>query len=166
MPYSAVADLLTGQVPTPSYLDPQKYVTDASDEIDSFIGHIYVTPVDVTEVGTTSRPARLLLKRINNWLASGRLLMAASAGNQKLEINAYAEHLVREATQALNAIASGDVVLAGAIRLVTEEEVATGPLIHNVDAESNVEAFYDRIANPAYTFGFMYPSGSDGLVAQ
>jgi phage gp36-like protein len=165
VPYSAVGDLLTGQVPTPTYLDPAKYVSDASDEVDSFIGHIYVTPVDVTEMGPTSRPARLLLKRIANWLASGRLLMAASAGNQKLEINAYANTLVADATRALEAVASGDVPLIGAPLLPSEDETqTTGPQIYNVDAESNVEAFYDRIANPHYHFLFPRNPGGE-LVA-
>lgn len=166
MPYSALADLLTGQVPTPSYLDPAKYVADASDEVDSFIGHIYVTPVDVTESGPTSRPARLLLKRIANWLATGRLLMAAAAGNQKLEINAYAAELTRNATEALNAIASGEVPLIGAPRLTTDDETDfTGPQISNLDSESNVEAFYNRIANPAYSFLPIRPRTSEGLVS-
>jgi hypothetical protein len=36
---------------------------------------------------------------------------------------------------------------------------ATVPLINNLDGESNVEAFYDRIANPA----FRYPPQRDYL---
>ncbi|HWI68184.1 MAG TPA: hypothetical protein VNS88_07365, partial [Nitrospiraceae bacterium] len=73
MGYSEVTDLLTGNVPTPAYLSPQKYVDDAADEIDSKIGFVYETPIDVTYSSSNpvTRPVRLLLKRINNFLASG-----------------------------------------------------------------------------------------------
>jgi len=157
--YSAVSDLLTGNIPVSGPVDPDKYVSDAADEIDSKIGHIYETPIDVTEGGPLSRPARLLLKRISNWLASGRLLMAAAAGSQKMELNAYANKLVSDATFALDQIASGDIILEGAPRRDgSEEPSSTGPQIHNLDPESNVEAFYNRIANPNYRYlGLGYP---------
>lgn len=166
MTYSVVGDLLTGNIPTGGTVDPAKFVADAADEIDSHIGHIYQTPVDVSETSATSRPARLLLKRISNWLASGRLMMAAAAGSQKTEVHAYANKLVNDATDALNAIANGDVPLAGAVRLADnpESESFTGPQIFNQDDESLVEAFYNRIANPSYAFLPTYYPRSGGLV--
>lgn len=170
--YSEVTDLLTGNIPFSGPVDPVKFVADAADEIDSRIGHIYQTPIDISDVpeNPVARPARLLLKRVSNFLASGRLIMAAAAGSQKLEVNAYAERLVTEALDALNGIASGDIPLAGAPRIedVPGEVTTTGPQIHNLDAESNVEAFYNRIANPGYTFfppiGFPVLGNSNGLV--
>lgn len=160
--YSDVTDLLTGNIPA---VNPEKYVNDAADEIDSKIGHIYQTPVDVSEQSTATRPARLALKRISNFLASGRLMMAAAAGSQRQEVHAYANQLVAEATKALDAIASGDAVLTGAVRLPGSEESEsfTGPQIYNEDKESAVEAFYNRIANPNYVFAYPFGSG-EGLV--
>lgn len=163
MPYSDVGDLLTGNIPTPATASPEKYVADAADEIDSVIGFIYQTPIDVTEASAVKKPARLLLKRISNWLASGRLMMAAAAGSQKLEVHAYANKLIADATAALNAIASGEVQLDGAVRLDDPAESFTGPQIYNQDPESTVEAFYDRVANPNYIYPpFCFPPAHPG----
>lgn len=167
MPYSDVTDLLAGNIPTPAALAPARFVSDAADEIDSEIGHIYETPIDVSDASPVVRPARLLLKRINNFLASGRLMMAAAAGSQKLEVHAYANKLVEDAKASLASIANGDVPLTGAVRVggAPDSESFTGPQIYNKDAESNVDAFYDRIANPGYTYLFGDPFGrSDRLV--
>lgn len=166
MPYSATTDLLTGNIPVSGPVDPAKFVADAADEIDSKIGHIYQTPIDVTDTSPVSRPARLLLKRISNFLASGRLIMAAAAASQKLEVNAYAERLVREATVALDQIASGDVPLIGATRATDSsgDVSTTGPQISNLDPESNVEAFYNRVANPRYSYFTLGLPGPDSLV--
>lgn len=167
MAYSSTTDLLTGNIPP--FVDgaDEKYVNDAADEIDSAIGHIYQTPIDVTDVpeNPVTRPARLLLKRISNWLASGRLMMAAAAGSQQQEVHQYALKLVNDATEALNAIASGDVPLAGAPRIgEVGEESFTGPQIYNEDEESAVEAFYNRIANPRYNFVYPLLGSGEGLV--
>lgn len=167
MAYSEITDLLTGNVPTPAYLSPQKYVDDAADEIDSKIGFVYETPIDVTDSSSNpvSRPVRLLLKRINNFLASGRLLLAVDAGAETDRVHAYGLYLVKEAEESLCAISDGKVNLEGAELLPTDQARVTAPLIQNVDSESNVEAFYDRIANPNYLYFPLYvPSGTDGLI--
>lgn len=153
MTYSKVEDLLTGDLPLPPGIDAGRYVLDASDEIDSKIGHIYVTPIDISDTSPVSRPARLLLKRIANHLASGRLLMALHANNQRLEVNAYAERLIREATESLNLIMTGDIKLDGGTLTDPENQPVTTPLINNLDPESNVEAFYDRIVWPTDPIG-------------
>lgn len=159
MPYSSVDDLLTGNIPLPSTVSAEKFVDDASDEIDSQIGQIYQTPIDLSDTSTVTRPARLLLKRIANWLASGRLMMAAAAGSQRMEVHAYANKLVNDATAALQAIASGDVVIEGAVRTdAPTSDLFTGPQIFNKDAESNVDAFYDRISNPNYAYPDLLPN--------
>lgn len=162
--YCAVSDLLLGKIPTPAALDPAKYVQDAADEIDSKIGHLYETPIDLTELLVpppvplvdgglkVSRPTRLLLKRINAHLASGRLLLAVAAPEEQRQLHAYAWSLVKEATAALDLIAAGDISLDGVDPINTTEGPVAKPLISNLDAESNVESFYDRIANPAYVY--------------
>lgn len=159
--YSVVADLLTGNIPVNSVI-AQKYINDAADEIDSMIGNIYTTPLDVTPgptetppgTGPMTRPSRLLIKRISNWLASGRLMLATSAGGEDDQLHAYARYLVESSTSVLMSIARGEILLEGAEKEdTTGDEGVYGPLISNVDPESNVEAFYDRIyASPANSF--------------
>ena len=160
--YSATTDLLTGDVPLPDYLNPQKFVDDAADEIDSKIGFIYQTPVNIADtVGNpVVRPVRLLLKRLNNFLASGRLLLAVATPDENERVHAYGLYLVQEATNTLNAIASGELPLTGAAVLEPDGETTiTAPLQYNKDEESNVDAFYDRIANPDYFYLNLGPSG-------
>lgn len=155
MAYSVVGDLLTGKIPTPDYLDLQKIVDDAADEIDSKIGVVYTTPIDISENGPVSRPARLLLKRINNFIATGRLILAVASPTENSQIHAYGWYLIREATTAINAIVRGDIELTGATLIEVATEPDALPLIGNMDVESNVEAFYDRIGNPNYHY---YPA--------
>lgn len=154
MAYSAPTDLLTGKIPLPSYIDPQKVVDDAADEVDSKIGFLYETPLDTSESGPLTRPARLLIKRINNNLASGRLILMVTSSEENKNLHAYGWSLVNEALEALRCIAEGEIPLGDDVpKIEGSASPVTVPLISNLDAESNVEAFYDRIANPAYLYG-------------
>ncbi len=164
MAYSAVADMVTGNIPVSTTIG-EKYVADAADEIDSVLGSLYKTPLDMdptpTEsppgTGTITRPSRLLIKRISNWLASGRLMLSTAAAGEDHELHSYALYLVKSATDVLMSIARGETILEGAEKIdTTGEEGEYGPLISNVDPESNVEAFYDRIymAPPSYYAAF------------
>lgn len=169
MPYSVPSDMLVGSVTLSRGLEPQKYVDDAADEIDSSIGFIYVTPVDIESDGNpVVRPARLLLKRLNNNLATGRYIMAMTASGQRLELHAYGAQLVKEVIEILKQIAAGDILLEGAPKIDDGEGNAnfTGPQIANLDAESNVESFYNRVGNPGYCFAPMYGPGNNdtGLI--
>lgn len=151
-PYSTPEDFLTGDIPLPPYIDPNKVCLDARDEIDSHIGFIYETPLDVTEGGPLSRPARLLIKRISAHLSSGRLIMAADSSGQNEELHNYGIYLVNQAMDALNAISQGKIVLDGATKKDDDEKVATAPLISNLDAVSQVEAFYGMVTNPTWPY--------------
>jgi hypothetical protein len=154
--YSATTDLLTGDLPLPSYVSPQKFVDDAADEINSKIGFLYQVPVDLNAEAVKT-PVKLLLKRINNFLASGRLIMMLTQSQEDTRLHAYGYSLVADATAALAQIASGELVLELPKPAGSETEIAvTAPLIYNQDAESAVEAFYDRVANPNYCFGYFY----------
>lgn len=148
MAYCEVTDLLIGDIPTSVALDPAKYVADAADEIDSKIGFVYETPVV-----STQRPVTLLLKRINSHLASGRLILAATIPAEMAELNSYGSNLVNDAMLALDAIAKRMLILVGApfadgtIASLTTANHPTTPLIANVDAQSDVEAFA-AVADP------------------
>ena len=162
--YSTADDLLLGDIPLPGYLSPERYVTDAAKEIDSKIGFLYVTPVDLSAQADpqVSRPVRLLLQRINNFLASGRLLLAINSGNEDSQAHAYGLYLVNDATLALAQIASGEIPLdIPKVPGAGGADKVTAPLLSNLDPESNVEAFYDRIVNPNFSFG---PLGGNGVI--
>lgn len=160
--YCTDADLLLGEIPLPRYMSAAQKVQDAADEIDSRIGHVYQTPIDVSNGSTVSRPARLLFKRINASLASGRILLAIASPEENRNLHAYAWSLVRDSLAALDQIVSGEIPIPGATP--SEDAVADDspalPLISNVDAESNVEAFYDRVGNPNFSYGSVLPRPS------
>jgi hypothetical protein len=136
-------------------MSKEQYVNDAADEIDSKIGFVYETRVDTSDTSTVVKPVRLLLKRLNVFLASGRLLMAAAAAKEETQVHAYALSLVREAEATLEMIAKGQLPLDGALKVdAGTTENLTGPMQYNKDTESNVDAFYDRIANPRYWYPY------------
>lgn len=152
--YSTIDEMLLGSVPPPLATVRQKFVDDAANEIDSMIGFIYKTPINMSEAedNTVVRPARLLIRRVANHLATGRLIMAVAASSEDESTHAYANRLIRDALNVLNQIARGDLKLDGAELLPDESGRVTGPQITNLDPHSHVEDFYDRLAKPGYGF--------------
>lgn len=143
--YSTVDDLLLGDIPLGSRVDANKFVQDAADEMDSALGFIYVTPIDTSATGVP-RHVGLLLKRINNHLASGRLILAVSAGGEDTMVQAYGLSLIKAALDLLVRITSG-TVLEG-VPLHNPADANTGATVKNVDANSGVEMFYDYFMTP------------------
>jgi phage gp36-like protein len=143
--YCAIEDLLLGDVPVSKSVDQQKYVNDAADEIDMLIGHRYVTPVDLSAL---QRPGKLLLKRVNVLLATGRLIIAVAAGAEGGRLNQYGSSLVKEALAWLEQIANGGILLEGAT-LTDSTNTTSGPSIKNKDTASGVDAFYENVMAPA-----------------
>lgn len=141
--YSGTNDIRLGDIPLPYGIDKAKLVKDAADEIDSFIGFRYQTPINMNENGPVARPARLLLKRISSALTTGRIVIEAAASAEDNQLHAYGARLLREAHEALRSISKGDLDLDGATPMTEESERVRGPLIYNEDPRSNVEAFYD-----------------------
>lgn len=146
MTYSEVSDLILGNIPTPA--NAQKYVDDGADEIDATIGFKYATPIAVGE-SAEERPVRLLLKRINNWLASGRLIMALDGGGEDDQLHQYGLYLVTEASKTLQQIVDGEIVLPGVDPSSPSSEIVTGPLMTTGDAYSLVEGYSEVFGNPA-----------------
>jgi phage gp36-like protein len=148
--YSTAADMLTGNIKVidPTILD--RYVQDATDEIDSKLGYRYVTPIVIPDTPQT-RAGNLLLKRINNFLASGWFVLAQSISDEENQNNAYGLKLVQDATRLLDAIVAGTVPLVGAPLLIADDQGITGPLISNLDVASNVESFYNYVENPPFS---------------
>lgn len=143
-PYCSPTDMIIGNIPA---TDPMKtqYLNLATDEMDSVLGRTYETPINIAEDGPVKRHSRLLLKNVCIWLSSGRLMLATSANGEDDQLHAYAKYLVENATAMLMKIASGEIEIEGAEKNPEDEGIENKPLIYNVDPESNVEAFYDRI---------------------
>lgn len=140
--YSGIADLLIGDIPLQArHGDGSQMIKAQANDIDAQIGHIYLTPVEVPDE-PQFRPTLLLLKKINNLLASGRLMLDMSAAGEDDNPNAYGMQMLREGLALLGQIQSGAIVLAGAPR-IDEGQGAPGLLIHNEDQVSLVEQFYN-----------------------
>jgi hypothetical protein len=145
--YCETEDLLLGNVPIPT--TAAKYVQDAADEMDSRLGLRYVTPVILDGNVPAQRPGVLLLKRINTWLASGRLLMALDAAGEDDQVHQYADRLVREAMAALKMIEDGEILLPGAEPVNPTESRTTGPVASWGDDASPVEEYDNVFGNHA-----------------
>lgn len=154
MPYSEETDLLLGDLLVSPRLDKNKFIQDAADEIDSKLGFIYTIPL-APVAPETEIPAHevLLLKQINNKLASGRLIMTLDIAGEGTTLHAYGLRLVTEAQQELMLIANGFVELSAVRKTIA---VALGeskvPRIVNADTESGVDIFYEHAmrGHPSY----------------
>lgn len=147
MAYSTKDDLLTGDIPMPDrFGDGTKFVDMAADEIDGQIGHIFVTPIELEDL-PVNRPARLLLKKINNLIASGRIITDMAAAGEDRDLHAYGRSLLLEGLDLLNRLSAGRIDIPGAAPLPGTELDSTGPTIQNEDPESLVEGFYRQVSH-------------------
>lgn len=146
--YSEVDDLLLGDITLGGGARADKYVQDATDEIDSCLGYRYVLPL----ANTTPAYAKLVLKQCANKLASGRLIMALAAGGEDTSQHAYGYALVQEGMATLNGLCSGLIDIPGAL-LVNPVAAGrdVGPSLGNQDASSGMDAFYTFVNDPTST---------------
>lgn len=153
MAYSEVSDLLLGDTIVGGGVSKQQFVDAAADEIDSKIGWLYVTPIAVDGdnysnpvIPALPRHEALLLKGINNKLASGRLIMTLDIAGEGTTLHAYGARLVKEAMDELHLIANGSVDLS-APRLVTPEQYFAdrAPSLSNLDEESLLTPFVQTV---------------------
>ncbi len=154
--YCVPSDLLIGDIPLAGkYGDGTSFVQLAADEIDSQIGHIYITPVVFDESTQEQidkvRPSKLLLKKINILLASGRIILDQAAGGEDDNLHAYGQSMIKEAVDLLSRLMNRDITLIDAPLLPSEELRAnTAASIIQEDDYSLVAAFYDRMQNPTW----------------
>lgn len=153
MAYCSPANLLVGDIPLAAkYGNGTSFVDLAAEEIDSQIGHIYITPVvfDESTPALTAkvRPQKLLLKKINILLASGRIILDMAAGGEDDNLHSYGKRMTDEALNLLGKLMNREIDLIDA-PLLAEEEVRmnTGPSVIQEDDYSLVGAFYERVQN-------------------
>lgn len=146
--YCTKDDLLTGDIPLAGkYGDGSSFVQMAADEIDAELGHIYVTPIvieDATE--PENRPSVLTLKKINQLLASGRIILDMAAGGEDTDLHAYGRRMIDEALLLLGKICDSKMILRGA-EMINSSDVDvenTAVSVTQADSVSLVESFYDR----------------------
>ena len=136
MAYSLVSDLLIGDLVLSDTINPQTFVDAAADEIDARVGNLYALPL----VGLAPHQL-LMLKKISNNLATGRLVMATNIGHEDGAVHAYAQSLIDEANRFLSMIENGMYAL-GADK-ITGDEQSRLPATINRDAESPFTVFED-----------------------
>ena len=142
------AGTLFGNIPAPSNIG--QFVTAAAEEMDSYLGLRYVTPIILDETNPQQRPAALLLKRINSWLAAGRAILALDAGGEDDQLHQYGRKLIEDCMMALNEIKDGSFLIPGAEPVNPEENKVTGPVASFADDTSMVEAYGDTFGSQAH----------------
>lgn len=153
--YSLVSDLLIDDLTVSQTFPKQKYVDDAADEMNIKIGTRYDLPIDLN---TLSVPSRLRLKRINNYLASGRIVLRLAISSEQTKLHELGATWIKEALDALEAIACGkdDLLLVDGTPIETDPylDVSVGPIVTNVDAASPVDSFYDYFNPTTWPAGY------------
>lgn len=149
MAYCETTDLLLGDMTLSESVDPQAFVDNASDEIDSKIGYLYVVPIQQTAVPNFIWTK---LKNINAKLATARLILAVNVGGEEDAMHAYGVGLLSEAKAELECIKSGSDPLIGATPVGTSGGDGNGnaPTLLQTDRVSGVDAFYDYVNEPPW----------------
>ncbi len=152
--YCVVEDLLLGDVTVGGTVNRQLYVDQAAEEMDSKLGWIYKTPIDLDgapadppdqpeALPALPRHEALLLKVINAKIATARLIMAVSINEEGNSVHAYALRLLKEGNDELLLIANGAVLLSAPRNESTPDEISRVPGIINEDIESLLDPFYN-----------------------
>lgn len=151
MSYSSEGDLILGDLQIPAAVSKQDFIDSAAEEIDSKIGFLYVLPIPFNDLPLHQQ---LLLKQINNKLASGRLILTLDIAGEETSLHAYGLRLITEAMNELMCIANGDVDLTAPrtnpYDSSTDNNKAAA--IVNHDAESAVDMFENSFmrGEPSY----------------
>lgn len=146
MAYSEVSDLMIGDTIIGGGVSKQAFINAAADEIDSKIGWLYVTPVAIPGSPALPRHEVLLLKGINNKLATGRLILTLDIAGEGTTLHAYGARLVKEAMDELLLVANGTLDLTcPRIPLTATQASNRVPGVINLDEESLVLPFVKTV---------------------
>lgn len=139
-------DLLVGDVMLGS-IDSSQYLDIAAREINSRLGEMYVLPIpdDIPDHQSGA------LKQIHANIATGRLLLAESAGSEDEDGHAYGLYLVAEGYRELDRVGTVYELGGSAVRISTAGEDRR-PSIESADTTSPFDTFYDQVygGNPGY----------------
>lgn len=147
--YCEIGDLQIGNLRADEP-ELRKYIEKASDEIDSYLSKLYVTPLPYSTADSGQlRRTSLILNQICAELASGRAILGMAGSKQDTQVHAYGRWLIERAMNRLSAIESGEIVLDGTGVVPIQETRPAGPLVSN-RFESQVDLFYNRQRPPFY----------------
>ena len=75
VPYCEEKDLLLGDMQVPRTVSKAEWIQSAADEMDAWIGQVYVIPIPLDPMDSAHQADILLLKKINQFLATGRIII-------------------------------------------------------------------------------------------
>ena len=141
--YCEPDDLILGQLSEdiPRWIgsDYNKQIELAAEEIDLMVGRVYRLPLTLVE-GTIDY---LLMKKLNRFIATGRILMAASSANETSNVHKYAAYLLAQGNAALEAIVNGTLELVDQEKTDDSlQDYDSGPSIFLSDKDSFIRDFY------------------------
>lgn len=161
MPYCEPNDITLGAIPVPRFMTIEDQINKASDEIDASVGQVYTLPLNLP----LGSPDALLLKKVNSFLATGRLILSAAGGGEDTRLHNYGIYLVREAEKILSSIASGATILENAAQIVRDNEAKFAEFVQNKDEQSFVEGFYSSSGTASGLNNHILPGVSqDGFI--
>lgn len=120
------------------------FIEKASDEMDSHLSALYVTPLPYSTADSGQlRRTSLILNQICSELSSGRAILGAAGSKQDTQVHAYGRWLIERALARLKQITDGEIVLEGTGVTPVDQpgDKHGGPLVSNI-FDSQVEAFY------------------------
>ena len=147
MAYCTEDSLLIEGLPLSTVVNPQKYIDLAADEMNIILGQVYNIPI-VYDDTPDNLQTKLFLKQVNSWLASGRMIIAATASNESTQLSAYGRQLVNGALKALNDLVGGGGSLPGVQFSAIYLSVTDRVLQFQQDETSHVIDFENRFYGP------------------
>lgn len=140
--YCAESDITLGDMQPPRTVSIQQWIQNSADHMNSYIGQMYVLPLELDPLRPDHMADILLLRRINVWLTTGQIFMQSNAGSEDSNFHVYGKWMYDEAQKELARITAGRTVLESAEPLNPVDNQPNGPIITNRDAVSFVDSFY------------------------
>lgn len=142
--YCVASDLMLGPLgvegdETPRWLNVEKEIEKAAGEIDSVLGRVYKLPLVLPEGSADQQ----MLNKLNRFIASGRILMAAASAQEADSVHQYARYLISSAEKALQGFVDGTLFLDNQTPSSSAtQDYPSGPEIFLSDEGSFVKSFY------------------------
>lgn len=141
-PYCVKEDLLLGDLQVPRSVQLDEWIQSTADEMDAWLGQVYKLPIELDPTTPGHQADILLLKKINRFLATGRIIISANAAAADNRLHAYGAQLVADAERELARITAGRTVIEAGELLVTPELRSSALVITHRDSVSYVDEFY------------------------